>query len=124
MTREIKFKAWDKNNKRWVTNENSISSICLNYDDNTLYVFSRYELVQLTGRKDKKGKEMFEGNLLKVSETAQNNAGVCEIKWNSYYAKFTGVRAGRAMEYSIDWLAEYGEIIGNIFESPELLEAK
>ncbi len=85
-----------------------------------------YKIMQSTGLKDKNGVEIFEGDVVKVSnhpfQKKEDSAGI-EIDGN-YLINWS--------EHSLTWLAgdlllyqlkPYIEVIGNIYENPELLEA-
>ena len=81
----------------------------------------QYELMQSTGLKDKNGKEIFGGDIVEVSKGFTNiicysvNEGNWKLRpadkqWAcSYFSNY---------ENTAEW-----EIIGNIYENPELLEA-
>ena len=81
------------------------------------------ELMQSTGLKDKNGKEIFEGDIVdyKGRETV--------VKWHGSYASFIyrfvdGLKE-RVSEWDPLFLACYHfEVIGNIYENPELLEVE
>jgi uncharacterized phage protein (TIGR01671 family) len=85
-------------------------------------------LMQYTGLKDKNGKEIYEGDIIK------NGGGrICVVEWHQPTAGFDSkFMRDTVMNPAID--KSYGfqcnmwemhvEVIGNIYENPELLEAK
>lgn len=98
--REIKFRAWDNIRKEW---NDDISSAIGRISKN---IPERWSLCEFTGLKDKSGREIYEGDILR--------AGKCcvEVKWDqSGYWSTTGEVA-----------PAYSEIIGNVHEHPDLLK--
>ena len=86
------------------------------------FMRSDLELMQFTGLLDKNGKEIYEGDIVKDSEEK-----LLTIEWDAHHVAF--VASDRWME----WLRGYGnsgnpyearqcEIIGNIYENPELIK--
>lgn len=78
-------------------------------------------LMQSTGLKDKNGKEIFEKDILDY------NGRKVIVKWHGSYAcfiyEFVDELKNRTTEWQPLYLSYYKfEIIGNVYENPELLE--
>ena len=136
MSREIKFRAWDQKDKKYLlpekqgfvilptmssfgvtlpyencSNPGNIDEDCVDWADADL-LMGRYELEQYTGLKDQNGKEIYEGDIIESTW----NGDKAEVVWNDvegeweHYADFN-----THSKYS------GSVVIGNIHESPELL---
>lgn len=122
--REIKFRAWLKEHKTMV----NVAEIDINhqliyhygFDDfeGNFENFNSIELLQYTDLKDKNGKEIYDGDI--VFESFGENYYKVIFENGSFRAEFKG----DFEEYSfdlIDVVAQGCEIVGNIYENPELL---
>ena len=95
-------------------------------DDNVLRFvgFKNIDLMQATGLKDKNGKEIFEGDILafKTDDEVIN----VKIFWDEKHALFMFRSEKYNEEEPLAELVEANtypfEIIGNVYENPELLE--
>ena len=146
--REIKFRAWDKQKKIMHKNFQFIRSGVdgndwIIFDSDTEkqkwdgnfnpYFAQQFKLMQFTGLIDKLGKEIYIGDILATS----NNDPKYDI-WEKEDYEFTVVEANAhqlGINYS-NWYidcdedcssvfsAKFVEVIGNVFENPELLETK
>ena len=122
-----KFRAWLKNDKEmidvdeihWFNGELDIIGDYITF----VRKADEIELMQSTGLKDKNGKEIFEGDIVDYKGRE------AVVKWHGSYASFIyrfvdGLKE-RVSEWDPLFLACYNfEVIGNIYENPELLEGK
>lgn len=140
MSHEIKFRVWDKFEKRF--DENHHLAMDLNGRVYNLYNGAGgddYEIQQSTGILDKNGKEIYEGDILELS--ANNgyyggNTGVVQFH-NSAHIVFPPNHECDTHTFfvTVDFRdlilarvkhsfgnSKFGTIVGNIFQNPELLQ--
>lgn len=128
--REIRFRAWLPEEKEMQMvhdihfNEDGSFWRIRFYSEGHNYVIqgaNKYELMQFTGLKDKNGKEVYEDDIIEFE-----NQGKYVIIYREDSAMFY-VRPTTNGEQIPIWL-EYSnqncpyEVIGNIYENPELME--
>nr|WP_225204394.1 YopX family protein [Streptococcus pneumoniae] len=91
-------------------------------DDRDIYCYNpdEIELMQSTGLKDKNGKEVFIGDIVKCTRGCLHEVYLEK----EYGGTFIGGMPAVYLKGFGDGYAwtEYEEIIGNIYENPELLE--
>nr|DAF89160.1 MAG TPA: YopX protein [Podoviridae sp. ctP1X6] len=126
--REIKFRAWHKEKKEIVdVEEIDFMNKVINYIDNDYEnnrqeirgaYFEDIELMQYTGLKDKNNKEIYEGDVLSNGNDEKPYKVIFEN--GSFRAEFEGDFEEYSF-YLIDIVAQHCEIVGNIYQNPELL---
>ena len=115
--REIKFRAWDKTEKvmlHWDFIEDDMLPTVLSYGD--------FIPMQYTGLHDKNGKEIYEGDVVLYS----SEWGNCEVVWKygGFGLEVNGVGGFTDGFHSFSTVSagqKDCEVIGNIYENPELL---
>ncbi|NOQ31823.1 MAG: hypothetical protein GQ570_11935 [Helicobacteraceae bacterium] len=126
MSREIKFRAYNKKTKKMVDAERlkamSVFALeeKLSIDDFIVLPNSEdYPLMQYTRLKDKNGKEIFEGDIVKGSAYEKEiYTGVVEFYDASFIMKIDGSKGYyRLNKMTFQTL----EVIGNLYENKELL---
>ncbi|MCK9324740.1 MAG: YopX family protein [Bacteroidales bacterium] len=125
MNRDIKFRAWDKEDKKMYKVDifNLSSKQVFIVNQKPLSKWKNYSkrgnviLMQYTGLKDKKGKgkEIYEGDLLK---DPQGNIGEVFYLAPSFVIRWKRKNGS----WDTDSCFGYGEIIGNIYESKHFLD--
>lgn len=118
--REIKFRGWDrvKGNLMYdfLLDSNGKAQIYQGisgrYEET-----DRIEIMQYTGLKDKNGKEIYEGDILTYNGiTSNGNKIIREVNYNAENARF------QSGMYLLTQSIELSEIIGNIYENPDLTQ--
>lgn len=125
--REIKFRAWDKELEEW-TNYSIADDLPRFYDKHTGCWKTdkegeRFILCQYTRLKDKYGKDIYEGDIIKSVSFAKP-IGIVEYSdenqafiFNDLDKKYRGYSTALMNQFDDGF-----EILGNIYENPELLE--
>lgn len=120
MNREIKFRAWSEHQYKMI-NFNDLVDQEWNFQDidRINYGGSFSKLMQYTGRKDKNGKEIYEGDVIEKHfekyEVLFHNCEWVFTKLNDYY---------KEQFYKLNFFDnENFEIVGNIFENPEFIKS-
>jgi uncharacterized phage protein (TIGR01671 family) len=125
--REIKFRAWlyqEQEMKNSIDNEKmfifAVNGLNIKTMDDQLY-YPRVSFMQYTGLKDKNGTEIYEGDILLCDDSNEDHE---EFKTEVWFGN--GQFLTRHYGYPVhSWCSKkesWCEIIGNIYENPELLK--
>jgi uncharacterized phage protein (TIGR01671 family) len=120
MKREIKFRMWSKDaNKFWYDPENVYGCLKNSKMPEHKGWYSDMVWQQYTGLKDKNDVEIYEGDILLCAfhHSTRNQKGIVE-----YFASSFIVNWMDQTDESLDEVCAVFEVIGNIFENPELLK--
>ena len=122
--RIIKFRAWDKVNNQMherVTQINYWSGQLTSVDVGiTILRESNFELMQFTGLTDKTGKEIYEGDVMQPKDMHDSNIDYWHMT-NGRAIPHPRIVEWKKVGFNIPEDVEYWEVIGNIYENPELL---
>jgi uncharacterized phage protein (TIGR01671 family) len=138
--KETKFRAWDKNNKKMVTvdhlsffkvpsnNGTCCGSCWYEYisDSGGTYP-DNFEIMQYTGNKDVNGKEIYEGDILKINRDDDSmESGLTTVRFvegafivEDDFGDYDITSIGWAIQ---QWnnSGDTCEVIGNIYENPDM----
>lgn len=123
-----RFRAWDKIHKTMYEVDDIMSidfgksEICVKtlfFEQTNRYDFDDIVLMQSTGLTDKNGKEIFEGDVVKMAKNVYSEPTYYEVVRHR-----GGAYRLESKQYGCElWLRHTDcEIAGNIYENPELLE--
>lgn len=130
-----KFRAWDIENDEmlfpddtdkvsFVIEADGIGTYDMRYpgDEYAGWAYLDTILMQSTGLKDKNGVEIFEGDIVKIiGDVLGDDMSVIRFTEGGFYLDYKNLDTEFELLYSIDLPIE---IIGNIYENPELLEVE
>lgn len=147
MNRKIKFRVWDTTHKVMIT-DNNVQEVVRKYNEGYLSDYEDYDsdydcdewypyckmyvpfdiclnedkvLLQYTGLKDKNGVEIYEGDMVMYDYEWTKPTEIGIVTWNNKNASFQikGHIPSSSMTH-LNWM----KVIGNIYESEELLDKK
>ena len=135
--REIKFRAWWKKANRmldvvkiwWWKGKPTHISLQLkghqteNGENERILEREKnwFELMQYTGLKDKKGVEIYEGDIITATLSSHNLPTMGEIVYYQEFGAFANKnKGGRTLLHSM--CLNSFEVIGNVWKNPELLK--
>jgi uncharacterized phage protein (TIGR01671 family) len=138
--RPIKFRAWRKALGYMIYNvqnaydtrpsQNIVDSrgVEIDYDEDCFGDFIEnpcYELMQFTGLRDKKGQEIYEGDILQWNwvspfEEIPSTTEYHEVFWKD--GAFCTRQCADDVDCTLEEIADQAVVIGNIYENPELLK--
>ena len=134
MAREILFKAKRIDNGEWVegllwkkkyqSNKWFISCFPDKDDNEEVYVIDINTLCQYTGLTDKNGNKIWENDVVRYSDEVINKVKEDLIVWHETYASFCRLHENKmGLQYLLinENISKECEVIGNIFDNPELL---
>lgn len=141
MNREIKFRYWDGENMYYPP-QDELSPVWYRHEGTHLVQYLQIEngtsraarefngqIMQYTGLKDKNKKEIYEGDICKISDPYDENEKVFTVEYSNggfsveWHSMFCG---GEADMTTIGWAidSEFSiEVIGNIYENPNLVNS-
>lgn len=125
--REIKFRAWDGEKMCYdylVARPQFANVLAVMCDEDfakSQYGLKEWKLMQFTGLQDKNGKEIYEGDI--ISHFYYIGTETFEVKWIEESCAY-GLKSNNRVMMPTRFCEKYMEVIGNIYENPELLSVK
>lgn len=136
---ELKFRIWDRRNQYWIYDHQPVLPTGYEWEEHLIecgnenyrFIYMKnpekeeYELWPSIGSKDKKGHEIYEGDIIDfesvIGEPRQSSLftrlSTAVVEWNG-----EGFILKKILSEQLETLnMEEGIIIGNVYENPELL---
>jgi hypothetical protein len=120
MMRTIKFRFWDIHNKRFTWVNPSVERLALLQDTGYYQLYAPVQdiiISQYTGQQDKNHRDIYEGDLVRCPQCKPDKVHI--VQWSDSAGE--GFGSGFILDMDVPWKWEYLEIVGNIFENPELM---
>lgn len=124
MSRKFGFRVWHKGREYMYDNVAVSANSKVGYEvSQGRYDFETAEgavVLQYTGREDRKGKEIFEGDILKV----RGVSAPMVVRWSRKRVGFIleNPKETESSKKEISWPSkEFLQVLGNIYEKPKLL---
>lgn len=135
------FKAKRVDNGEWVVGTLLHKSSSFSIECDEYYIFDGIEtsskddmdlvdsstICQCTGLRDENGKLIYENDIASYSDLITRDKKIICIEWNKMQASFARkYRSPMGLQYLYldEYIASRMEVIGNIFDNPELLESE
>ena len=120
--REIKFRAWDEEEKEMVYDIQDACDLTpeMTNDESWFGMFlenkKKYKVMQYTGLKDKEGKEIYEGDILDAEDR------IVQVVWHKYCGQWDSkfIKYNKKLKSNgvdnVEWKYR-AEVIGNVYEN-------
>ena len=132
MVREIKFRAWDKNDRRFLSEDDNVPNflnlvpcqstgqfIPMYMEIEELNIYDTdIILMQYTGLKDRSGTEIYEGDIV------EDDSSRYQVMYHADGFYLHSTYDPDDMLLQLRHAYTLSEVIGNIYENPELLEKR
>lgn len=133
--REIKFRVWYKYWKQMFYLDDELNTGHKDLGEVSLKDTYSFEFMQYTGLKDKKGKEIYEGDIVEQNyEWTQNGRiinkerkRICQIIWEDDIGRLqiSHIKGDITLpNFESMCITKNVEVIGNIYENSELLKGE
>lgn len=131
--REIKFRAYDKERKEFLSCGQILIAIKsgANPKESPQYLDilkdadmfkDRFEIMQYTGLKDDNGREIYDGDILQILDIYGIYKGYIDWWGDRWVVMYKISESKELQRQSLITTAMNRQIIGNIYENPDLLE--
>ena len=121
--RDIKFRAWNTDEDRYVDGFSIRSDgvICSPWGKDK----PEWILEQFTGLRDKNGREIYEGDIIRDETFKKDIYDIMVVGWENDAASFVLIKNGWVFMHYFGESSNPEDciVIGNIHENPELIEA-
>jgi uncharacterized phage protein (TIGR01671 family) len=127
--RDIKFRAWDPVEKKmyepdFIDNKNMCPvNFAGGYWEDGLEVENNHILMQYTGLKGKNGVEIYEGDILSRKDWGMGGGHDPEERYEVGLINDYIYEEEQLWHFKVHLWGEWCEVIGNIYENPDLLKS-